>query len=233
MVLLAILRARTGFWVVFKLYIMKKIATITFVVAFMVAMPLTQANAQTYYYSGNEQQLIQYLIQLIEQLQDRIEANNRGGNIYYGGGSSSKYYGNREVEVVGRARSGSNSNDDEPEANTDTARNVDEDSAELRGDVDMNDFNNGEVFFVYGEDEDQVEDIEDDYDEYGDIDEGGDDLQKIKVDSSLDNYRTYWQLVVNLDDNTDYYYQICVEYEDDDNDQVITCGGVEHFETDN
>ena len=129
-------------------------------------------------------------------------------------------------------RNNHNNNDDEPDVDTDDADDVDEDSAELNGSVDMNDFNNGIVFFVYGEDEDQVEDIEDDYDEFNDIDEDGDDLQKIRVDRDIDGQEDYHRDIRNLDDDTDYYYAICVEYEDEDDDETIDCGSVELFTTD-
>jgi len=130
---------------------------------------------------------------------------------------------------------GSNNNgDDEPEADTGDATSVTDDSARIHGEVDMNDFNNGLVFFVYGEDEDQVDEIADEYDEYTDVDEDGDDLQKIKVDSDLDdNNADYTAFFNGLDNDTDIYYSICVEYEDEDDDLVILCGGTEDFTTDN
>lgn len=121
--------------------------------------------------------------------------------------------------------------EDEPDVETGDADEVTDDSAEINGEVDMNDFDNGDVFFVYGEDEDQVEDVEDE-DQYRDIDEDGDDLQKYKVYDNLDGSRTFWLDIYGLDDNTDYYYRICVEYEDEDNDDTLACGDVEHFETD-
>lgn len=126
----------------------------------------------------------------------------------------------------------SRNNDDEPDVKTDRARNITDYSAELSGEVDMNDFNNGIVFFVYGEDEDQVEDISDDYDEYRDIDEDGDDLQKIRVDTDLDSDEEYERTIGGLDDDTEYFFSICVEFEDEDDDETIICGDVEDFETD-
>lgn len=122
--------------------------------------------------------------------------------------------------------------DDEPEVETGRAYNIDDDSAEFEGEVDMNDFEDGRVFFAYGEDEDQIEDIARDYDEYRDIDEDGDDLQVILVDSSLDFDAEYDIYVRGLDDDTEYFYTICVEYEDEDDDETIICGDVEDFETD-
>jgi len=122
--------------------------------------------------------------------------------------------------------------DDEPDVETGDADDIDEDSAEIEGEVDMNDFEDGIVFFVYGEDEDLIKEIEDEYDEYSDIDEEGDDLQKFMVDSNLDDNADYTGRLNGLDDDTEYFYQICVEYEDEDDDETIACGGVESFETD-
>jgi len=129
-------------------------------------------------------------------------------------------------------RNGSSNNDDEPDAQTLSARDIRDDEAELRGEVDMNDFRDGIVFFVYGEDEDEVEDALRE-DTYNDIDERGDDLQKIRVDSDLDGQQDYERTVTNLDDDTRYYYAICVEYEDEDDDETLECGSVEEFRTDN
>ncbi len=121
--------------------------------------------------------------------------------------------------------------DDEPELTTRSVLNISDDSATLRGAVDMNDYRNGRVFFVYGEDESDVEDIAEDFTTYADIDESGDDLQKVLVDDDLDNSASYSRTVSGLDDNTDIYYSICVEYEDADDDDVIKCGEVRSFET--
>ena len=142
--------------------------------------------------------------------------------------------GRRAYGEVERFRTDRNgySFSDEPDVDTDEAENIEETQAELIGSVDMNDFRNGRVFFVYGEEEDQVEDVEDDYDEYSDIDEDGDDLQKVNVDSDLDGEQEYELTVRGLDDDTQYYFSICVEYEDEDDDETISCGRVEQFTTD-
>lgn len=118
---------------------------------------------------------------------------------------------------------------EEPDVDTEDADDIDEESAELNGSIDMNDFNNGYVFFVWGEDEDSVEDV-DSEDEYGDIDEDGDDLQKEAVDSDLDGDDDYSLDIDDLDDDTTYYFRIAVEYEDDDT--IIEFGDVEEFTTD-
>lgn len=145
--------------------------------------------------------------------------------------SGDRDYGTVRSLFVTDNGSGS-SDDDEPDVQTLSARDIDDDSAELRGEVDMNDFRNGVVFFVYGEDEDQIEDVERDFDTYSDVDEDGDDLQKFRVDTDLDTSATYTGDVFGLDDNTDYFFQICVEYEDEDDDETLSCGGMEEFETD-
>lgn len=126
----------------------------------------------------------------------------------------------------------SSSNQEDPDVVTDSADNVTDDTAELNGSVDMNDFGNGKVFFVYGEDKSMVEDVENDFDTYTDVDESGNDLQKVLVDSSFDGDDSFSYDVSGLDDNTTHYYSICVEYEDEDNDDLLICGNVKSFETD-
>ena len=141
--------------------------------------------------------------------------------------------GNRE-EFTTDDDDGNGNGDDRPDADTDTPRDVDEDSAELRGDIDMNDFNNGIVFFVYGQDEDMIRDVEDDYDTYDDVrdDEDSDEFEVEKVDNDLDGDDDYDERVTNLEEDERYYYQICVEYEESDGDERLECGGVEDFDTD-
>jgi len=119
---------------------------------------------------------------------------------------------------------------DKPTVRTIDARNVTDDRAVLRGSVDMYDFRNGIVFFVWGEDEDMVEDVDREH-SYADVDEDGDDLQKYRVSSAFGGSRDFTLTVSQLDDNTDYYFRICVEYEDGD-DETLECGSVKHFETD-
>lgn len=127
-----------------------------------------------------------------------------------------------------------NSNEDyyEPEAITIDVYDITEESAVLEGEVYMNDFDNGTVFFIYGEDDNQVEDISDDYDTYNDIDEDGDNLQKIKVDNGLDGDDSYTFEISNLNEDTDYYYSMCVSYENEDGDDRIICGDTDQFTTD-
>lgn len=123
--------------------------------------------------------------------------------------------------------------DQEPDVETRDANDITDDSAVLEGEVDMNDFEDGLVFLVYGEDEDLIDDIESDFDSYDDVDEDGDDLQKVQVDSGLDDDDSYEEEISGLDFDTEYFYAYCVEYEDEDDDETLTCGGTESFETDN
>lgn len=127
---------------------------------------------------------------------------------------------------------GSSNNDDVPDVTTNSAQNIDTDSADLRGEVDMNDYENGTSFFVFGEDEDQVADVEDDFDTWSEVDEDGDNLRKVLVDSDVDGNESYTRNVSGLDENTDIYYAFCVEYDDEDDDETLICGSVRSFETD-
>jgi hypothetical protein len=122
-------------------------------------------------------------------------------------------------------------NGEEPDVDTENPDNVDEDSAELNGFVDMNDFSNGVVFYVYGQDESAIENVEFNYNEYSQIDQDGDDLRKFIAESDLDSQGTFPEDVNGLDRDETYYYQICVEYEVNE-EETLACGGVESFSTD-
>jgi len=159
--------------------------------------------------------------------------NLRDDTTYYYRAAGADDEGERDYgSVFSFTTNRDNNGSDEPSVTTQSATNVRDDSVELRGYVDMNDFNNGEVFFVYGEDENQVQDVEDDFDSYLDVDEDGDDLQKVRVDRDLDDQASYQTEVSFLNDNTRHYFTICVGYEDEDDDQVLKCGSVRSFTTD-
>ncbi|MEZ4104674.1 MAG: fibronectin type III domain-containing protein, partial [Candidatus Paceibacterota bacterium] len=123
-------------------------------------------------------------------------------------------------------RTDRDNNDEEPDVTTNSVRNIEDDRATLRGNVDMNNFDNGRIFFVYGEDEDQIEDVENDFDTYSEIAEDGDDLQKVLVDNDLDGNDSYSETVTGLDDDTRHYYSLCVEFENEDGDDKLICGDV-------
>lgn len=139
--------------------------------------------------------------------------------------------GNRDRGLILSFRTSDNSNNTDPEVDTKRAESITKDSAKLNGLVDMNDFSNGNVFFVFGEDKNMVSDVDSDFDSYSEVDEDGDNLQKVLVDSDLDDKDNYTYLADKLDDDTEYFFSICVEYDDDNNDSTIICGDVEEFTT--
>lgn len=122
--------------------------------------------------------------------------------------------------------------EDYPEVTTEDADDITENSAELNGEVDMNEYNNGYVFLLYGEDEEMIEDATNES-EYDAIDTDGDDLRKVVVDSDLDSDQEYTVTITGLDDDTEFFYTMCVEFEDEDDEEMIICGDIEDFETDN
>jgi hypothetical protein len=124
-----------------------------------------------------------------------------------------------------------NDDEDVPSATTDEAEDVEENSAELHGDIDMNDYDNGIAFFVYGEDEDEIEDVEDET-RYNDVHNDGDDIRTVLLTNNLDNDSSFSVRVNGLDDDTDHFFRICVEYDDEDDDETLVCGDVEEFTTD-
>lgn len=139
--------------------------------------------------------------------------------------------GNRDYGMILSFRTDDqNIQDEEPVVSTRSVLNVTDESAVLRGAVDMRDFKNGEVFFVYGEDGDQVENITDDYHTYTAIDESGESLQKVLVDSDLDDQDYYDEEVGDLRSDTKHYYRICVGYENQE-DETLSCGSVRTFIT--
>lgn len=127
--------------------------------------------------------------------------------------------------VVSFTTDDTDTDDDTPLATTLSARDITDDSAELRGTVDMQDFENGIVFFVYGTDEDDIDDVGD-YDTYEEIAVSGDDIMKVRVDTDLDETESYTEDIDDLDDETRYYYRIGVEYENEDGDDELILGTV-------
>ncbi len=119
----------------------------------------------------------------------------------------------------------------QPEATTKIVYHVTKDSADLRGEVDMKDYNNGFVFFVYGQRESSVRDVVDEH-RYSSIHNDGQYLRKVLVDSDLDGHDSYTKNVDGLESSERYYYRICVEYTKTNGDSDLECGSVKYFNTD-
>lgn len=151
----------------------------------------------------------------------RIVAEDQSGRISFG-----------EIVEFFTDDNRDDSDDETPDVETEDVSNIDFNSAEIEGSVDMNEFEDGLVFFIYGQDEDLLAEVEDEYDTYSDIEEEGDDLQKVEVDDGLDDEDTYQEEITGLEEDTEYFYAICVQYEDEDGDDVLVCGDIESFDTD-
>jgi hypothetical protein len=110
-------------------------------------------------------------------------------------------------------------------------RNVTGDSAELRGSVDMNNVNDGLVFFVWGTDKSEISDVIKE-NRYRDVNVNGSDIQKEIVDDNFDGSSRFDLDVDGLDADEEYFYRICVEYETESGSQDVKCGALENFYTD-
>jgi hypothetical protein len=157
----------------------------------------------------------------------------RNNETYYYRAVAEDSEGNKTYGTV-YTFSTNDSDEDYPDVTTYSAQNIHDTSADLRGSIDMNDFNNGTVFFVYGEDEDQIHDVDEDFKAYSEIHEDGDDLQKTSVfDSNLDDTKSYTIEVTGLDRDTDHFFRLCVQFEDEDDTTLLVCGAIKSFTTDN
>lgn len=122
--------------------------------------------------------------------------------------------------------------DETPYVSTRVPSNVTDDSVTLRGRVEMRDFDNGIVFFVYGTDEDTIDDVDNDFDTYEDIeDTSSDSLKKVQIEDELDGNASYVHDIEDLDNETVYHYRIGVQYENTDGEDVLKLGGVRTFIT--
>ncbi|MGB0925179.1 MAG: hypothetical protein ACPGTS_00545 [Minisyncoccia bacterium] len=118
-----------------------------------------------------------------------------------------------------------------PQAQTNNQSSVSSSSAILRGAIQMNTVDNGRVFFVYGQDKSDIEEIPDVFDAYTSINTSS--VDKVEVDSNndTDSWRNYSKSVSSLSTDRRYYYRMCVEYYHNGSDD-ITCGVVKNFKTD-
>jgi hypothetical protein len=98
----------------------------------------------------------------------------------------------------------------------------------------MRSFRNAQAFFVYGTDEDQINQIEGER-EMTDIRQNGDQLQRILVDSDVDSSDSFRAVVSDLRFSTAYVARLCVEFENQDErgrDRLyVECGDTRGFST--
>lgn len=118
-----------------------------------------------------------------------------------------------------------------PSVYTDFAYSVGYRDARLEGTVQMNDFRDGEVFFVYGTDSRQVQRVSDDHYSYSDVYQDGSSLRKYRVDRNIDDKSTYEMRVTGLDSKTTHYFSLCVGYESERDDEILKCSSVRSFTT--
>lgn len=127
-------------------------------------------------------------------------------------------------------RRSSRSYGDDVSVRTGDAERIEADTAVLTGEVDTEDVDRVTIFFLYGQDEDEVEDAARE-DRHRDIYQSGQDLQKIVVESSFYGDEEFERRIYWLEEGERYYFSLCVEYIDDDDDRQLECGSIEDFET--
>ncbi|MFT7016571.1 MAG: hypothetical protein ACJATX_000536 [Candidatus Paceibacteria bacterium] len=89
-------------------------------------------------------------------------------------------------------------------------------------------------FFVYGFDSSSINDIEDDYNSFAEIEENGDDLQKESVGVlDQDDEEDFVLHLNNLELDTEYSYIACVEFLNEITEVNLSCGSEEEFWTGN
>lgn len=104
---------------------------------------------------------------------------------------------------------------------TNSANDVDDNSAELRGEYENAD--NGDVFFVWSDDESDVEDAT----RENGINQISNNVEVEIIEENADgNDSSVTETINNLDEDTRYYYALCI---DQDND--LTCGSIKEFRT--
>lgn len=110
---------------------------------------------------------------------------------------------------------------------TDSATNIDEDSATLNGEYE--DLDDADVFFIWGEDRNDIDDATEEND-IDDIERKSKyrDVEIEIVERGADGSdRSVSERVTGLDDDTRYYFALCAEQDGD-----LECGSVKSFTTD-
>lgn len=189
--------------------------------AMLIMVPAT-VKAQTYqtypvgYQYLSTQEQLNYLYQQVAQLQYLLNSLKANSNIYYTSNPYHNYnnnsyqnysYDNYDYVVV---RPGNTSSD--IEVDTLSATNIDYDEADLRGEVDLNNESEAEVWIEYGRSSNNLDDTT---------------SKKTIYDSNGDT-ETFTFNVDDLDNERKYYFRAVAEDEDGDE----TYGQVRSFTTD-
>ncbi|MBP6925506.1 MAG: hypothetical protein KBC22_00400 [Candidatus Pacebacteria bacterium] len=158
---------------------------------------------------------------------DRVLSGLQENETYYFRACGQDQNGNQDCGSVESFSTDGNSNGQDPDVQTDSATGVDEESATLNGEYDMNDFDDGDVFFVWSDDQDDLDDVEDE-DNINDVE----DFAEVEIfDNNVDDADDADVEIDNLDEDTTYYFRLCVLYENADGDDEITCGSTRNFTT--
>lgn len=124
-----------------------------------------------------------------------------------------------------------NPNTSSLDVQTQQERQVEITSAQLRGRVDTGSVRDVDVFFVWGEDESDIEDVARE-NRYDDIREDGRNIQISRILRENFDGTDNFQLNVNgLSANERVYYRLCAEFEDSRGEDDIRCGDIEDFST--
>lgn len=183
-----------------------------------------RSKTQTITYS--QRQAVSLLVDDLDDDTDyefRIVAEDVDGNRRYGE--------TRTFSTVSRAKTQSFSG--RPTAETEGAKNISAYGAEVEGFISMNDYREGIAFMVYGSSRTDVENA-DEYLTYNDIPVSGVIVNKTMVNSQFTGRNTIRTSAYSLKAATKYYYRVCVQYfedEDDKTDPELSCGQVASLTT--
>lgn len=113
-----------------------------------------------------------------------------------------------------------------------SAQNIEDNSATIRGVVDMRGAKDGLVFTVYGYSENDVQAIGGQYNTYADIPELNNDRARTFVlDRRAKQLEEYDRRVTRLVPDTDYHFKLCVEYKTLFDNKLIKCSDTKSFNT--
>ncbi len=150
----------------------------------------------------------------------RLVVEDEDGNMQYGQ--------TRTFKTVSTANSQSFSG--RPTAETEGSSNLSSYGGYIYGFVSMNDYSEGNVFFVYGTDRSLVRSA-DEYNSYAEIPVLSGAVTKNSVDANFTGRNTAYTYMYGLSNARTYYYRVCVEYADSGDSPELECGQIETFTT--